>query len=217
MKRSKSSLSLRIAIVAVVAVPVLALGFAGTAFSRSSILALIAPTTTPTPPAGDVIPLKSIAGLTSLNAEVKIDVNGLINGERAQGSLNAVVATNNKGDSRITVTGSLLGQIAAQVGGSLVGLFTPSSVDIYKVPQGTYLVVNSLFPVCVKPNDSEATKALEEMSPQSLLNMLTTSDVARGKLVGQLNLGGIAANHYVINGDAFLKAGHFAGLRRRRY
>ena len=42
-----------------------------------------------------------------------------------------------------------------QVGGSLVGLFTPSSVDIYKVPQGTYIVVNGLFPICIKPQESK--------------------------------------------------------------
>jgi hypothetical protein len=34
-------------------------------------------------------------------------VNGLINGERAQGDLNAVLTTNDQGKSRITVTGDL--------------------------------------------------------------------------------------------------------------
>ena len=161
---------------------------------------------TPTPYPGDVIPLQSIAGLNSLNATVQLQVNGLINGQRAQGDLNARLATNDQGASRITVTGSLLGEIAAQVGGSLVGLFTPSSVDIYKVPDGTYIVVNSLLPVCVKPASLNATAPLDEMSPVSLLSMLTSSDVARGKLIGQESLNGKTVKHYVLDGDAFLAA-----------
>ena len=127
------------------------------------LLGLVAPTSTTAPLAGDVIPLKPIADLTSLNATVKLDVNGLINGERAQGDLNVDLRTNDQGKSRISVTGPLLGELAAQVGGSLVGLFTPSSVDIYKVPQGTYIVVNGLFPICIKPQESKATAALDEM------------------------------------------------------
>jgi hypothetical protein len=184
----------------------LTLGIAIPVFSKSTTFTLLTPTSTPTPPAGDVIPLKSISGLTSLNAAVKINANGLINGKRTQGDLNAVLTTNDQGKSKITVTGSLLGELAAQVGGSLVGLFKPSSVDIYKVPEGTYVVVNGLFPVCVKPADSKATAALDEMSPQSLLSMLTSSDVARGELVGQETLNGVPVRHYVINGDAFLAA-----------
>jgi hypothetical protein len=206
MKITKLVLSLSIAIVTLAAVLYLALGIAAPVFSGSTLLALIASANTPTPPPGEAIPLKPIAGLTSLNANVQLEVNGLINGERAQGDLNAVLTTNDQGKSRITVTGSLLGEIAAQVGGSLVGLFTPSSVDIYKVPQGTYIVVNSLFPVCIKPADSKATAALDEMSPQSLLGMLTSNDVARGELVGEETLNGVAVRHYVLNGDAFLKA-----------
>ena len=159
-----------------------------------------------TPPPGDVIPLESIAGLTSLNATVKLDVNGLIDGKRAQGDLNGLLTTNDQGKSQITVSGSLLGHIAAQVGGSLVGLFTPSKVDLYKVPDGAYVVVNGLFPVCVKPDAANATAALDEMSPSSLLNMLTSSDVARGKFVGDETLNGVPVKHYVINGDAFLVA-----------
>ena len=206
MKTTNQVLSVRIAVAAIAIVLLLVLGIAAPAFSGSSLLALVAPTSTPTPLPGEVIPLKPIAGLTSLNATVHIDVNGLINGKRAQGDLNAVLTTNDQGESKITVTGSLLGDIAAQVGGSLVGLFTPSSVDIYKVPQGTYVVVNGLFPVCVKPKATEATVALDEMSPQSLLSMLTSSDVARGKLVGQETLNGVPVKHYVIDGDAFLVA-----------
>ena len=160
----------------------------------------------PTPPPGDVIPLEPIAGLTSLNATVKLDVNGLINGKRAQGDLNALLTTNDQKKSKVTVSGSLLGDIAAQVGGSLVGLFTPSKVDLYKVPDGAYVVVNGLFPVCVKPDAAEATEALDELSPSSMLNMLTSSDVARGKFVGDETLNGVPVKHYVIDGDTFLTA-----------
>jgi len=175
-------------------------------FSASSFLASLAARSTPTPPPGELIPLKPIEDLNSLNATVKLDVNGLINGERAQGSLNVDLTTNENGNSRISVTGDLLGDIAAQVGGSLVGLFTPSSVDIYKVPTGSYIVVNSLLPVCIKPKTGKTSAALDEMSPQSLLSMLTSSDAAIGKLVGQENFNGVPVKHYVINGEAFLAA-----------
>ncbi len=206
MKQKKLILSVGIALISVTAVLVIALGAAVPAFSNSTLLALISSTTTPTPLPGEVIPIKPISGLTSLDATAQIQVNGLINGKRAVGDLNAVLSTNDKGMSRITVTGGLLGQVATQVGGSLVGLFTPSSVDIYKSPQGTYIVVNSLFPVCVKPADSKATAQIDDMSPQSLLGMLTNSDVARGRLVGQEKLNGQTVNHYVIDGDTFLAA-----------
>lgn len=206
MKTINKVLSGLIAVLTIALVLYLMLGVAEPAFSTATLLAFWAQSSTPTPPPGEVIPLKSIAGLTSLNATVQLDVNGLINGERAQGDLNAVLTTNDQGKSRITVTGDLLGDITAQVGGSLVGLFTPSSVDIYRVPEGTYVVINSLIPVCVKPTDSKATAALDEMSPQSLLGMLTSSDVARGELVGQETLNGVPVKHYVIDGDAFLAA-----------
>jgi hypothetical protein len=160
---------------------------------------------TATPP-GTVIPMKSIDGLSSLDANVSLNVNGLINGERAQGDLTAVVTTNDQGRSRISVSGGLLGQIAAQVGGSLVGLFTPSAVDIYKVPQGTYVVANGLFPICAKPEAAQATASVEELSPQRLMGMLTGSDVARGRLVGQETRAGVPVKHYVIDGGAFLAA-----------
>jgi len=205
MKTLNQVLSIGIAMVVIVFVLFLVLSVAAPAFS-ATLTALLAQASTPTPLPGEVIPLEPIAGLTSLNATVKIDVNGLMDGKRAQGDLNAVLTTNDQGKSRITVTGSLLGDIAAQVGGSLVGLFTPSKVDIYKVPEGTYVVVNGLFPVCVKPKAPKATAALDEMSPQSLLSMLTSSDVARGKLVGQETLNGVPVKHYVLDGDAFLAA-----------
>ena len=63
----------------------LVLGVAVPVFSASPFIGIAAPTSTPTPVPGDVIPLESIEGLTSLNATVKINVNGLIDGKRAQG------------------------------------------------------------------------------------------------------------------------------------
>lgn len=184
----------------------LALGGALPASSKSSILSSLAAAVTPAPLPGAAIPLEPIDDLTSLNATATLSVNGLIDGQRAQGDLDVVLTTNDQGKSRINVTGGLLGEIAAQVGGSLVGLFTPSSVDIYRVPQGTYIVANSLVPVCVKPQATTATKSLDEMSPQGLLGMLTSSEVARGRLVGPTTLGGVPVKHYVIDGDAFLAA-----------
>jgi hypothetical protein len=206
MKTKNNFPPIGIAVAGIATVLLLALGLAIPAFSKSTMFTILAPTATSTPPAGDVIPLKSIDGLTSLNATVKIGANGLINGKRTQGDLTAELTTNNQGSSKITVTGPLLGDITAQVGGSLVGLFTPSSVDIYKVPQGTYIVVNSLIPVCVKPASAGAAESLEEMSPQGMLAMLNKSEVARGTKKGQENINGTAADHYVINGDAFLTA-----------
>jgi hypothetical protein len=198
----KSTLAIGILLAAVL---LLALGVAAPALSKSSMFTLLAPTSTSTPATGDAIPLKSIAGLTSLNATVKITANGLINNKRTQGDLTAELTSSDQG-SRITVTGPLLGDITAQVGGSLVGLFTPSSVDIYKVPQGNYIVVNSLIPVCIKPSSPKATEAFDQLSPQNLLGMFTNSDVARGKLVDKMTVNGLPVNHYVINGEAFLTA-----------
>jgi len=205
MKNNNKNLSIGIAITVIAIMLFLVLTAAAPALS-ATLTSLIAPANTPTPPPGDVIPLKPISGLTSLNATVKINVNGLIDGKRVNGDLNAVVAMNDQKKSQVTVSGSLLGDIVAKVGGSLVGLFTPKSVDIYKVPEGTYIVVNGLFPICVKPKAANATASLDEMSPQSLLTMLTSSDVARGKLVGEETRKGVAVKHYVINGDAFLAA-----------
>jgi len=199
----KKVFSIGIAFVLIAFLLFLALSSAGPA-SSANLAALLA--TTSTPPAGEVIPLKPITDITSLNAKVQIDVNGLIDGERAQGSLNAVLTTNDQQESKVSVTGSLLGEIAAQVGGSVLGLFTPSSVDIYKVPQGTYIVANSLIPICIQPKSEKIPEELDDMSPQSMLSMLTGSDVARGVQVGEGTLNGVAVNHYVLDGEAFLAA-----------
>jgi hypothetical protein len=202
MKIVNRYLSAVIALAVVAVVVFLALDLPGRAFSGGALESLLAPT----PPPGDPIPLQSLAGLKSLNATVKLDVNGLIDGERTQGDLTGVLASNDQQQSRITVSGGLLGELAAKVGGSLVGLFTPSKVDIYKVPDGTYIVLNGLVPVCVKPKALNATATMDEMSPKSLLTMLTGSEVARGKLVGEETLNGVPVKHYVIDGDAFLAA-----------
>ena len=185
---------------------ILVLGLTMPALSRATLFVLAVATRTPTPVAGDIIPLKPITDLTSLNATVKLNVNGIINGKRTQGDLNADLTTNDQGKSKVTLTGSLLGELATQVGGTIVGLFTPSSVDIYKVPQGLYIVLNSIYPVCVKPDNVDATAALDDVSPKSLMSMLTSSDVARGKLVGTERLNGRSVKHYVIYGDAFIAA-----------
>ena len=206
LKISNQYLSVGFALVAFAIVLFLVFGVAAPAFSSAMFTVLATPTITPTPVPGDIIPLEPLTDLTSLNAAVRIDVNGLIDGKRAQGDLNALLTTNDQEKSRATVSGSLLGDIAAQVGGSLVGLFTPSTVDIYKVPEGTYLVANGLFPICVEHDTPKATATLDEMSPSSLLSMLTSSDVARGRLVGEETLNGVPVNHYVLNGDAFLAA-----------
>ncbi len=203
MKLMNKALAIGSAGILIVLVVFLALSAAAPALS-STLSSLLAAASTPPP--GDPIPLKPLTGVTSLTATAQITVNGLINGKPVQGDLNADLATNNQGKSQAKVTGGLLGEIAAQVGGSLVGLFTPSSVDIYKMPEGSYIVVNSLFPVCVKPKASGDTQALDDMSPQNLMSMLTSSDVARGKFVGDETLNGAPVKHYVINGKAFLAA-----------
>jgi hypothetical protein len=172
----------------------------------ATLSAFAAAASTPTPPPGEKIPLKPIEDLTSLNATINMDVNGLINDERAKGDLSALLTMNDQGESKISLSGSLLGDVAAQVGGSIVGLFTPSKVDIYKVPEGTYIVVNGIFPVCIKPKSLNAAAELEELSPQTLLNMVTSSDVARGEYIGKARWKGQSLKHYVIDGDAFLAA-----------
>jgi hypothetical protein len=206
MKNALRNLAAGIAVVAIAAALLLAFDAAGPGASPSVLAALVAQRSLVTAPSDPVIPLQSIADLDSLNATIKLDVNGLIDGERTQGDLTGLLTTDNQGKSRITVSGGLLGDLAAKVGGSMIGLFTPSKVDLYKTPEGTYIVVNGLVPICIKPKALNATSALDEMSPQGMLSMLTGSDVARGKLVGEETLNGARVKHYVIDGDAFLAA-----------
>ena len=108
--------------------------------------------------------------------------------------------------SQIDITGSLLGDVVAQVGGKAVSLFRPKHVSIYTVPDGTFAVVTGLFDVCARLEDSEATAALEQLSPQFLLSTLTSSDVARGTFVGDETLDGTPVKQYLIDGDSFIAA-----------
>ena len=149
------------------------------------------------------IPLNSIENLNSLDAAVTLTVNGLINERPALGDLHGELTMNGP-RSKVAVSGSLLGEIAAQIGGSLVGLFTPRTVDLYKMPDGAYVVVNGLFTFCVKPQAAKAIAILDEVSPQRLLQMLTGSDAAYGRLVGETTLNGRLVKHYIIDGEAFL-------------
>ena len=206
MKTKKPYLSAAVLGIVIAVALFLVLDVVAPAFSTSAVTWLLAPVSAPTPAPGDPIPLKSIDGLNSLNATVKLDVNGKIDGKKTKGDLNALLASNDQNKSRVTVSGSLLGDIAAQVGGSVLGLFTPSKVDLYKVPEGAYVAVGGLVPLCIKPDTSKATAALDELSPSSMMNMLTGSDVARGKFVGDEKLNGVPVKHYVIDGDAFLAA-----------
>jgi hypothetical protein len=157
-------------------------------------------------PAGEPIPLTPLSGLSSLDATVDITVDGTIAGKPTQGGLTATLASNDQGMSQIVVTGSLLGDVVAQVGGSAVKLFRPKKVSIYSVPEGTYVVVGGFFDVCFKPEDSQATEALQQLSPQGLMTTLTSSDVARGTFVADEELDGRPVKHYRIDGEAFLAA-----------
>lgn len=206
MKTKKPYLSAAFLGIVIAVALFLVLDVVAPAFSTSAVTWLLAPISAPALAPGDPIPLKSIAGLNSLNATVKLDVNGKIDGKKTKGDLNALLASNDQKKSKVTVSGSLLGPIAAQVGGSVLGMFTPSKVDLYKVPAGAYIAVNSLVPICIKPDTADAAAALDELSPSSMMSMLTNSDVARGKFVGDEKLNGVAVKHYVIDGDAFLAA-----------
>jgi hypothetical protein len=167
----------------------------------------MAPTPTVFVPVGDPIPLNPLSDLTSLDAMVTIIANGMLNDQRVQGDLTATVSTNNQGSSKIVVIGPLLGDIVAQVGGSVMSLFTPSQVEIYKVPEGTYIVVKSWFKdICIKPKAANSTEAIEQMNPQRLMDMITSKEVARGTLVGNEMHEGTAVKHYVIDGPTFLSA-----------
>ena len=79
MKTKRSALTVAIAVIG--AVLLLALGVAAPAISKSTMFTLLAATGTPAPAAEDVIPLKSISGLTCLDTAVKINANGLIDGK----------------------------------------------------------------------------------------------------------------------------------------
>ena len=177
--------------------------------SVAMAIVTIAPATfaqSPGPGGAIPIPLTSLGELTSLEAQATLTANGSLRGKSMEGDLTVTFASNDAGDSQIDITGSLLGPVAAQVGGKLVGLFRPKQVSVYTVEDGTYVVVKGLTEVCIKPEDNAATQALQELSPQSLMALLTSSDVARGTLLGREDVDGVAADHYVIEGPAFLAA-----------
>jgi hypothetical protein len=154
---------------------------------------------------GEPIPLRPLTGLGSLDATATLAVDGMIGGRPAQGQLTADLTLNGK-RSRVTVSGSLLGEVAAQIGGALVGLFTPASLDLFKVPEGVFVSLGGFLPICVKPESSSAASLLQQISPETLLAMLTRSDVAVGRYAGDVTVNGRPARHYVIDGDAFLAA-----------
>jgi hypothetical protein len=152
------------------------------------------------------IPLTSLGDLTSLDASVTLTADGELRGEPMAGDLTVQLTSNDQHMSRIDITGSLLGPVAAQVGGKLVGLFRPRAVSVYTVEDGTYIVVSGLTDVCVKPSDNAATEALGQLSPQSLMALLTSSDVARGTLMGEEVIDGEPVDHWAIDGAGFLMA-----------
>ncbi len=155
---------------------------------------------------GAPIPITPLTGVTSLDARVVITADGTVDGKPTSGDLTAQLTTNDQAMSRIDVTGSLLGDVVAKVGGSAVKLFRPNKTSVYVVPDGTYAVVSGLFDVCIKAQASSATEALDQLSPQGLMTILTSSDVARGTFVGDEDLNGMSVRHYIINGDEFLAA-----------
>jgi hypothetical protein len=101
MKTTNRYLAAVIALLVVAIVVFMALDLPGRAFSTEAFAAWLAPT----PPPGDPIPLQSLEGLNSLNATVKLDVNGLIDGKRTQGDLTGLLASNDQKKSRVTVSG----------------------------------------------------------------------------------------------------------------
>ncbi len=204
MKAILRNLFTGLAVVALAALAYLAFDFARPTSTGFTFASWFAQTKTPAPPLGDPIPMKPLTDLTSFESTVRLDVNGLIDGERTKGDLTAKVVVADKTKSRVTVTGSLLGPIVARVGGSLVSLVTPSSVDLFKMPDGAYITIGGFIPVCVKPKALNATEALDDLSPQNLLALLTDPEVARGKFVSEGEINGVKARRYVIDGDAFL-------------
>lgn len=168
----------------------------------------------PTPGDGDPtdastampIPLTSLGDLTSLEATATLSASGSLMGEEMSGDLTVQLVGDEQQQYRIDITGDLLGPIAARVGGKLVGLFRPKTVSVYVVEEGNYVVVSGLTDVCIRMEDTAATEALSQLSPRTLMTILTDSDVASGSLVGAESLDGVPVDHYVIDGAAFLAA-----------
>jgi hypothetical protein len=152
------------------------------------------------------IPLTSLADLTSLEATATLSAAGAFKGEEMAGDLTVELVADEQQRYRIDITGDLLRPIAAQVGGRLVKLFRPKRVSVYVVEDGNYVVVSGLTDLCLKTEDTATTAALSQLSPRTLMTILTDSDVANGSLVGVESLDGIPLDHYVIDGPTFLAA-----------
>lgn len=161
------------------------------------------------------IPLQPIPDMQSLEAALALRVNGLIGERRSAGALDGRLLVDGP-RSKITVSGDLLGEIAAQVGGAVVGLFTPQSVDFYKMPDGPYVAVNGLMPICVRPRSPQAQALVAELSPESLLGMLAAPEVARGRYLGEETVHGRRLRHYLVDGPAFLAAARASSDPRLR-
>ena len=151
------------------------------------------------------ITLSALADVSSLDATVTITADGTLGGQAMQGDLTADLSSDSQAQSRIDITGSLLGPVATKVGGSVVGLFRPSKVSVLTT-DATYIVVSGLTDICVKPSDPSSTAALTQLSPQGLMTTLTSSDQPIGRYVGDETLDGQTVKHYVIDGQAFLAA-----------
>lgn len=161
----------------------------------------------PSQAAGAVpIPITSLGELTSLEATVELTAQGSLKGKDMSGGLSVDLVGDEQQQYRIDIRGDLLGPIAAQVGGRLVGLFRPKAVSVYVVEEGNYIVVSGLTDVCVRTEDTATTEALSQLSPRTLMTILTDSDVAQGTLAGAETLDGQTVDRYVIDGPTFLAA-----------
>ena len=161
------------------------------------------------PPGGSAsvpIPLTSLGELTSLEATATLSASGSLMGEEMSGDLTVQLVGDEQQQYRIDITGDLLGPVAAQVGGKLVNLFRPKQVSVYVVEDGNYVVVSGLTDLCIQTEDTDVTEALSQLSPRTLMAILTDSDVANGVLVGAESIDGVAVDHYVIDGPTFLTA-----------
>jgi hypothetical protein len=152
------------------------------------------------------IPLTGLGDMTSLEASASLSATGSLKGKEMSGDLLVQFLGDDRQQYRIDITGDLLGPIAAQVGGKITRFFRPKQVSVYVVEDGNYIVASGLTDVCIKTEDTAATDALSQLSPRTLMAILTDSDVAQGSLVGAESLDGTPIDHYVIDGPTFLAA-----------
>ncbi len=152
------------------------------------------------------IPLASLGDMSSLEASASLSATGSLNGKEMSGDLMVQFLGDEQQQYRIDITGDLLGPITAQVGGKLTRFFRPKQVSVYVVEDGNYIVASGLTDVCIKTEDAAATDALSQLSPRTLMAILTDSDVAKGSFVGAESLDCTPVDHYVIAGTTFLAA-----------